>query len=71
MLTSKFRPHFSRFVKEIREDVGVPLDDDDETASSKEATKILKLYEEQYDMVVHGNLENPSYHLKRYIFIYF
>ena len=31
------------------------------------AMEILRMYEEQYDLVVHGNLETPSYHLKRYL----
>ena len=30
-------------------------------------TKILELYEEQYDLVVHRNLETPSYFVDRYL----
>ena len=63
LLTSEVRPHFPRLVKDIHEDAVVTLDDDDGTMSGRKSIMILKLYKAQYDNVVHGNLETPSYHL--------
>ena len=58
LLTSEVRPHFDQ----IQKNVATPSND-----REREAIEILELYKEQYDLVVHGNLETPSYDLERYL----
>ena len=58
LLTSEVRPHFHH----LQKNAVTPLND-----KEREAIEILKLYKEQYDLVVYGSLETPSYHLERHL----